>query len=104
MPCKSVKGSVRNFNKICANNSWKYPLVALLRIISVEESNGATISGGRIEFQRRVGAVSPQLILGCRWYALLLAGSVNTQLALCGAGSGALGVTGRRLIAMAGDL
>jgi hypothetical protein len=25
----------------------------------------------------------PQLILGCRWYALLLTRSVNTQLALC---------------------
>jgi hypothetical protein len=51
-----------------------------------------------------VGAVSPQLILGCRWYALLLARSVNTQLALCGAGSGALDVTGRRFVAMAGRL
>jgi hypothetical protein len=51
-----------------------------------------------------VGAVSPQLILGCRWYALLLARSVNTQLSLCGDGSGALDVTGWRLIAMAGRL
>jgi hypothetical protein len=34
--------------------------------------------------------VSPQLILGCRWYALLLARSVNTQLALCRAWGGAL--------------
>jgi hypothetical protein len=51
-----------------------------------------------------VGAVSPQLILGCRWYALLLERSVNTQLSLCGAGSGALDVTDRRLIAMAGRL
>jgi hypothetical protein len=51
-----------------------------------------------------VGAVSPQLILGCRWYALLLARSVNTQLALCGAGSGALNVTGQQLIVMAGRL
>jgi hypothetical protein len=40
----------------------------------------------------------------CRWYALLLARSVNTQLELCGAWSGALNVTGRRLIAMAGRL
>jgi hypothetical protein len=37
----------------------------------------------------------------CRWYALLLARSVNTQLALCGA----LDVTGRELVAeAAGDL
>jgi hypothetical protein len=36
--------------------------------------------------------------------ALLLERSVNTQLALCGDGSGALDVTGRRLIAMAGRL
>jgi hypothetical protein len=27
--------------------------------------------------------VSPQLILGCGWYAPLLTRSVNTQLALC---------------------
>jgi hypothetical protein len=40
----------------------------------------------------------------CRWYALLLARFVNTQLALCGAGSGALDVTGRRLVAMVGRL
>jgi hypothetical protein len=32
-----------------------------------------------------VGAVSPQLMFVCRWYALLLARSVNTQLALRGA-------------------
>jgi hypothetical protein len=32
-----------------------------------------------------VGAVSPQLMFVCRWYALLLARSVNTQLALYGA-------------------
>jgi hypothetical protein len=51
-----------------------------------------------------VGAVSLQLMFGCRWYALLLARSVNTQLALCGAWSGAFDVTGRRLIAMAGRL
>jgi hypothetical protein len=51
-----------------------------------------------------VGGFPSQLILGCRWYALLLARSVNIQLALCGAGSGALDVTGRRLIAMAGRL
>jgi hypothetical protein len=31
------------------------------------------------------GGISPQLILGCRWYAPLLTRSVNTQLALCGA-------------------
>jgi hypothetical protein len=31
------------------------------------------------------GVVSPQLILGCWWYAPLLTHSVNTQLALCGA-------------------
>jgi hypothetical protein len=48
--------------------------------------------------------VSPQVIKGCRWYALLLASSVITQLALCGALGGALDVTGRRLIAMAGRL
>jgi hypothetical protein len=47
-----------------------------------------------------VGAVSPQLMFLCRWYALLLACSVNTQLALCGA----LGVTDRRLVAVAGRL
>jgi hypothetical protein len=47
-----------------------------------------------------VGAVSPQLMFGCRWYALLLARSVNTQHALCGA----LGVTGRLFVAMAGRL
>jgi hypothetical protein len=46
-----------------------------------------------------VGTVSPQLMFVCRWYALLLARSVNTQLALCGAWSGALDVTGHRLIA-----
>jgi hypothetical protein len=45
------------------------------------------------------GVVSPQLILGSGWYAPLLARSVNTQLALCGA----LGVTGRRLVAEAAD-
>jgi hypothetical protein len=39
-------------------------------------------------------------MFGCRWYALLLARSVNTQLALCGA----LDVAGRRLVAMAGRL
>jgi hypothetical protein len=48
--------------------------------------------------------VSPQLIRGCRWYALLLTRSVNTQLSLCGAWGGALDITGRRLIAMAGPL
>jgi hypothetical protein len=32
-----------------------------------------------------VRAVSPRLMFVCRWYALLLARSVNTQLALCGA-------------------
>jgi hypothetical protein len=42
----------------------------------------------------------PQLKFGCRWYALLLTCSVNTQLALCEA----LDVTGRRLIAMDGRL
>jgi hypothetical protein len=36
----------------------------------------------------------------CRWYALLLARSVNTQLALCGA----FDVTGWRLVAVAGQL
>jgi hypothetical protein len=30
-----------------------------------------------------VGALSPQLMFVCRWYAPLLARSVNTQLALC---------------------
>jgi hypothetical protein len=49
-----------------------------------------------------VGGVTPQLMFGCRWYALLLARSVNTQLALCGVGSDALDVTGRQLFAMAG--
>jgi hypothetical protein len=34
--------------------------------------------------------VSPQLILVCRWYALLLTRSVNTQLALCEWGSAPL--------------
>jgi hypothetical protein len=34
--------------------------------------------------------VSPQSKFGCRWYALLLTRSVNTQLALCGAWGGAL--------------
>jgi hypothetical protein len=29
------------------------------------------------------GGIPPQLILGCRLYALLLSRSVNTQLALC---------------------
>jgi hypothetical protein len=43
------------------------------------------------------GGVFPQLMLGCRWYALLLACSVNKQLVLCGA----LDVTGRRLVAVA---
>jgi hypothetical protein len=37
-------------------------------------------------------------MLGCRWYAHLLTHSVNTQLALWGA----LDVTGRRLVAVAG--
>jgi hypothetical protein len=32
-----------------------------------------------------VWGIPPHLILGCRWYALLLALFVNTQLALCGA-------------------
>jgi hypothetical protein len=41
-----------------------------------------------------------QLILCCRWYALLLARTVSTQLALCEA----LDVTGRRLFAMSGRL
>jgi hypothetical protein len=36
------------------------------------------------------GGFPTQLILGCRWYALLLTRSVNTQFTLCGA----LGVTG----------
>jgi hypothetical protein len=40
----------------------------------------------------------------CRWYALLLARSINTQFALCEAWRGALDVTGRRFIAMAGRL
>jgi hypothetical protein len=40
------------------------------------------------------GGIPSQLILCCRWCALLLTRSVNTQLALCGAGSGALDVTG----------
>jgi hypothetical protein len=44
--------------------------------------------------------VFPQLMLGCRWYSLLLTRSVNKQLALCGA----LDVTGRRLVAVAGRL
>jgi hypothetical protein len=35
------------------------------------------------------GVIPSQLILGCRWYALLLTRSVNTQLALRGAWSGA---------------
>jgi hypothetical protein len=47
-----------------------------------------------------VGAVSPQLMFVCTWYALLLARSVNTQLSLCGA----LSVTGRRLVAVTGRL
>jgi hypothetical protein len=51
-------------------------------------------------FKYIVGGVPSQLILGCRWYAVLLTRSVNTQLALCGA----LDVTGRRLIAVAGRL
>jgi hypothetical protein len=46
------------------------------------------------------GGFYSQLMFGCRWYALLLTRSVNTQLALCGA----LGVTGRRLVAVAGRL
>jgi hypothetical protein len=50
-----------------------------------------------------VGAVSPQLMFVCRWYALLLARSVNTQLALCEAWSGALDVTGRLLMRWPGD-
>jgi hypothetical protein len=37
-----------------------------------------------------LGGVSPQLILGCRWYALLLARSVDTQLALREASGGVL--------------
>jgi hypothetical protein len=36
-------------------------------------------------------------MLGCKWYALLLTRSVNTQLALCGAPD----VTVRRLVAVA---
>jgi hypothetical protein len=31
------------------------------------------------------GRYPHKLMFGCRWYALLLARSVNTQLALCGA-------------------
>jgi hypothetical protein len=42
----------------------------------------------------------PSQLFGCRLYALLLARSVNTQLALCGA----LDVTRRRLVAVAGRL
>jgi hypothetical protein len=45
---------------------------------------------------RDMGGFPPQLILGCRWCALLLTRSVNTQPALCGAG--------RRLVAVAGRL
>jgi hypothetical protein len=48
----------------------------------------------------RLWGVSPQFVLGCRWYALLLTCSVNIRLALCGAWSGALDVTGWR----SGDL
>jgi hypothetical protein len=54
--------------------------------------------------RRRCGGVTTQLILGCGWYALLLARTVITQFALCEAWIGALDVTGRRLIAMAGRL
>jgi hypothetical protein len=50
------------------------------------------------------GLFPSQLILNCRWYALLLTRSVNTQLELCGAWGGALDVTGRWKIAMAGRL
>jgi hypothetical protein len=52
---KLTTGSIPNFGKICASNSWKYPLVALLRIIVVEESNGDTVSGGRTDFQYLMG-------------------------------------------------
>jgi hypothetical protein len=47
-----------------------------------------------------VGGFPSQLMFGCRLHALLLTRSVNIQLALCGA----LGVTGRRLVAVAGRL
>jgi hypothetical protein len=47
---------------------------------------------------------SHNLMFGCRWYALLSTRTVNTQLALCEASGGALDVTGRLLIAMAGQL
>jgi hypothetical protein len=43
-------------------------------------------------------------MLACRWYALLLPRTLNTQLVLCEAWDGTLAVTGRLLIAMAGRL
>jgi hypothetical protein len=45
--------------------------------------------------------LEPQLIIGCRWYALLLTRTVITQLALCEIWGGALAVVSRRLIAVA---
>jgi hypothetical protein len=59
-----------------------------------------------MEIDLLVGTVSPQLMLGCGWYAPLLTRSVNTRLGLCGARGGALdvGAVSPLVAEAAGDL
>jgi hypothetical protein len=65
-----------------------------------ENTHFSVERGVRIEYRFLCVRGIPTIDPGCRWYVLLLARSVNTQLALCGV----LDVTGRRLIVMAGRL
>jgi hypothetical protein len=75
-------------------------LISLLEVLSGEH----LVSWFYFLIYKCGDVIPSQLMFGCRWYALLLARTVSTQLALCGVESGALDVTGRRLIAMAGRL
>jgi hypothetical protein len=57
-----------------------------------------------ILWKAKCGDGIPTINVRMQMLCTFIARSVNTQLALCGAWSGALDVTGRRLIAMAGRL
>jgi hypothetical protein len=72
----------------------------MMMMMEAESASKALLFKLRKKVMENVLWGKPQLVLGCRWYALLLTRTVNTQLALCGA----LDITGRRLVAMAGRL